>query len=232
MRYPGGKGGAGVYQRIINMMPPHDTYVETHLGGGNVMERKRPAARNIGIDVDAAAVNAWADANPMRDDVELVIGDCHAVLRSSINWTGRELVYADPPYLMETRKGGALYRHEYTDAQHIELLEILRSLPCAVMISGYRSDLYDNTLAGWRRVDFQAMTRRGLATESVWLNFPEPAVPHDLGFIGGNFRERERIKRKKARWRNKLASMPAAERAAILEVLRDLAASEVAITPG
>ena len=32
MRYPGGKGGAGVYQTIINNIPPHDTYIETHLG--------------------------------------------------------------------------------------------------------------------------------------------------------------------------------------------------------
>lgn len=38
MRYPGGKGGAGVYQTIINNIPPHDTYIETHLGGGNILE--------------------------------------------------------------------------------------------------------------------------------------------------------------------------------------------------
>jgi site-specific DNA-adenine methylase len=36
-RYPGGKGGAGVYQTIINNIPPHDTYIETHLGGGNIL---------------------------------------------------------------------------------------------------------------------------------------------------------------------------------------------------
>ena len=48
MRYPGGKGGAGVYQTIINNIPPHDTYIETHLGGGNILERKRPAARSVG----------------------------------------------------------------------------------------------------------------------------------------------------------------------------------------
>ena len=32
MRYPGGKGKC--YQHIINLMPMHDTYIETHLGGG------------------------------------------------------------------------------------------------------------------------------------------------------------------------------------------------------
>ena len=56
MRYPGGKGGAGVYQTIINNIPPHDTYIETHLGGGNILERKRPAARSVGIDVDPEVI--------------------------------------------------------------------------------------------------------------------------------------------------------------------------------
>lgn len=31
--YPGGKGA--VYQRLINLMPLHDVYVETHLGAAN-----------------------------------------------------------------------------------------------------------------------------------------------------------------------------------------------------
>ena len=32
MTYPGGKNGAGIYQRIINHMPPHETYIEAFLG--------------------------------------------------------------------------------------------------------------------------------------------------------------------------------------------------------
>lgn len=46
--YPGGKGAC--YQRIINLIPQHETYIETHLGGGAVMKRKRPGWLNIGID--------------------------------------------------------------------------------------------------------------------------------------------------------------------------------------
>lgn len=40
MSYLGSKAGSGVYQKIIAEMPPHDTYIETHLGGGAVMLRK------------------------------------------------------------------------------------------------------------------------------------------------------------------------------------------------
>jgi hypothetical protein len=45
MVYAGGKNGAGVYQTIINLMPPHDVYIEPFLGGGAIMRQKRPAVR-------------------------------------------------------------------------------------------------------------------------------------------------------------------------------------------
>ncbi len=52
MSYPGGKGKC--YQRLINLMPPHETYIESHLGGGAVLRNKRPAKANIGIDADVS----------------------------------------------------------------------------------------------------------------------------------------------------------------------------------
>ena len=58
MTYDGGKGGAGVYQKIINILPPHETYIEPFFGGGSVFHRKRSAAQNIGIDLDADAIAA------------------------------------------------------------------------------------------------------------------------------------------------------------------------------
>lgn len=55
---------------------------------------------------------------------------------------------------------------------------------------------------------------------------PELAELHDLRYLGSNFRERERIKRKKARWQAKLAKLDPLERAAIMECLRELEAAE------
>jgi hypothetical protein len=74
MSYPGGKNGAGVYQTIINLMPPHPVYIEPFLGGGAILRLKQPAALNIGIDLDAAAIariNDWIRAgsrNGKNDD--------------------------------------------------------------------------------------------------------------------------------------------------------------------
>jgi len=54
MNYPGGKGG--VYHKLINLMPPHEIYIETHLGGGAIMRNKYPAKRNIGIEIDSQVI--------------------------------------------------------------------------------------------------------------------------------------------------------------------------------
>src|SRR5262249_3339074 len=139
--------------------------------------------------------------------------------------TGNEFVYADPPYVMSTRCGGRRYYwHEYDDCAHERLLAVLAELPCAVMVSGYASDLYANSpLSAWRQMEVQAVTRGGgIAIERLWMNYPDPVALHDYRNLGANFRERERIKRKKQRWRDRLAKLDPLERAAILECLREL----------
>ena len=60
--YFGSKATSGLCQPLIAMMPPHDTYIETHLGGGAIMKRKPAALRNIGIDRDARALDASSSA--------------------------------------------------------------------------------------------------------------------------------------------------------------------------
>jgi DNA adenine methylase len=60
------------------------------------------------------------------------------------------LIYADPPYLLYTR-GGPQYRHEMNEQDHIDLLDALMDHPGPVIISGYDSDLYNQTLKGWSK---------------------------------------------------------------------------------
>lgn len=56
------------------------------------------------------------------------------------------LIYADPPYLLETR-GGKQYRHEMTEQDHLYLLEALKQHKGSVILSGYPSEMYDRELA-------------------------------------------------------------------------------------
>ncbi len=223
MTYPGGKGLAGVTQWIINQMPPHSLYVEAFVGGGAVLRAKRPALATIAIDADSDVTIALSGEG--LPGVSVVCGDAISWLESATP-PRDALVYCDPPYVAAARRSTrALYRHELTDDDHRRLLRCLRGLGCYVMVSGYWSELYAGELKGWRVITRRVMTRGGTeADERLWMNYPTPAALHDYRFLGDTFRERERIKRKRLRWRARLLSLPASERYAILSVLADLGA--------
>lgn len=217
--YLGNKGVVGAFQAIIAQMPPHDTYIETHLGSGVILRRKAPAAvRSIGIEIDPATV---AQFGPF-EGAEIHNGDSVAFLQTfDFAQAGRVLIYADPPYLLSTRaSSGSRYRFDYTDADHLRLLTLLRSLPAnvSVMISGYPSALYDVELEGWRSIEFQVSTRGGPRTEKVWMNFEAGAV-HWVEYAGVDFGERQRIKRKATRWGNAFAQLNHGERLAVLAAI-------------
>ena len=200
----------GLCQPLIAMMPPHAAYIETHLGGGAIMKRKPPALRNIGIDRDARALDAFECDYP----VELVHGCAHRFL-AEFTFEGTELLYCDPPYLRRTRSSTRRYRYDYEESDHVELLALLVGVPCQVMVSGYRSRLYDERLAGWRSVEWQVMNQGGVRTEKLWFNFA-PDRLHWARFAGRNFTDRQRIKRKAENWARRYAALPQGERLAVL----------------
>jgi site-specific DNA-adenine methylase len=213
-RYPGGKGKC--FQRLINLMPPHRTYIETHLGGGAVMRHKLPAQRSIGIDADPALIARWQREHPQI--CELVHADAVSYLES-FHFTGDELVYADPPYVASSRRRQRIYRYEYELTDHEALLEALLRAPCKVMISGYDNALYRQALRGWACETFTAKTHQGVCIEQVWMNFAPPSVLHDSRYLGMTYRQREAIRRVRMRWIARLTRMPAAERNALLDAL-------------
>lgn len=214
MKYPGGKGKC--FQRLINLMPQHHTYIETHLGGGAVMRNKLPADRNIGIDLDSNVIQRWHEEE--NGVCELFHTNATSFLRN-YTFKGGELIYADPPYVHGTRRNSKIYRHEYTDADHRELLELLVTLPCYIMISGYASTLYEEFLHGWRREIFNAKTHTGVREESVWLNFAPPIKLHDARYMGDTYRERQTVARRRARLYDRIDQMDPTERSELMKWL-------------
>jgi len=80
------------------------------------------------------------------------------------------LIYADPPYLLDTRSG-RMYAHEMTDEDHAELLDVLDAHPGPVLLSGYDNQLYNDRLRHWHRVEHKALAEAGrIRTEVLWLN--------------------------------------------------------------
>lgn len=189
--FQGGKGLS--FRHLINLMPPHDRYIETHLGGGAVIKHKRPAAKNFGIDLDGRVLDRWSKAG--RDDVT-VLGGCVLELLPSLRPDAATVVYADPPYLRSSRRRGRAYRHDYDESDHRALLSLLNSLTSKVIISGYPSNLYDEMLAGWHCRSYAAVTHRGVVRECAWTNFEPGPILHDYRYVGSGFRERERFRRR------------------------------------
>lgn len=223
--YFGSKSIQGLYHNIIAMMPPHETYIETHLGGGTIMKKKPSAQRNIGIDRDSEAIASFACNYPVE-----LYSECAHHFLSNFTFTGKELIYCDPPYLIETRRSDRRYRFDYTDADHVELLKLLKSLPCKIILSGYPSSLYDEYLNDWNQIELQVMSHSGPRTEKIWHNYKVDRVFWPT-YAGRNFTHRQTIKRKAQSWGKKYVNLPREQRLAIMATLMDIESSKVADEP-
>ncbi len=87
------------------------------------------------------------------------------------------LFYCDPPYLPSTRQATEVYDHEMMENDHRRLLDVLVGCKGKVMLSGYPSALYDQTLAAWNRHTFDlpnhasGARQKDRETEALWCNF-------------------------------------------------------------
>lgn len=221
MTYPGGKNAS--YRQLINQIPPHRHTVELFAGSAALLRNMAPAPAAIAIDADPKATYTLrASRRHLPPETAIVDGDALEWLDIHGQFLDEQtFIYADPPYLMDTRSSHRqIYRCEFhTAEEHYNLLQHLQRLNCLVMVSGYQSALYDMQIGDWRQTTYTAQTHGGPRTETLWMNYPEPTQLHDCSYLGDNYRERERIKRKIQRWKKRLRQMDNLERQALLEAI-------------
>jgi len=81
------------------------------------------------------------------------------------------LHYIDPPYLPETRDKGSDYRYEMTKEDHEELAHELHLVSGMVVLSGYRSELYDELYRDWKCIQQKAYADGARERiECLWIN--------------------------------------------------------------
>jgi DNA adenine methylase len=96
--------------------------------------------------------------------------------------------YCDPPYLHSTRTHRKAYALEMTTDQHADLLALLRTVRGSVLLSGYRSTLYDAELSDWHRVDWERPNdsgqgrSKGRRVECLWTN-RRPSVSDNGNYV-------------------------------------------------
>lgn len=234
--YNGGKSGNGTYQQIINHIPPHGIYIAPFAGHDGVFQKIRRADISILNDKDSRVIERWRHASILKNclvcenymqgslfeqpekPIVILRNQDYSSIIAKFKDTADAFIYCDPPYKMDTRKSGKkIYLFDWMeDREHEDFLNLAITCNCGVMISAYESDLYNDMLKGWNTHRFMSMTRTGLRQEIIYYNYPKPTILHDFQYLGKNYRERERIKRKVTRFENKMNRLPEIERAAIL----------------
>jgi len=213
--YLGAKRSLGTLYQIIGQMPQHDIYVEMYLGTGAVLHAKPPVEESYGIEIDASTLASFDHSSA---GAKIIAGDCLDFIRGFRKTNRRVFVYADPPYVWSTRTSKARYRHEYADDDHRSMVKALDASGFDYMISGYHSALYDEILPNARRHEFQAMTRGGVRTEVLFMNYAPPK-PFWHTQAGKNAEDRRRIKRLCERHVAAMLKRPPLERMALLHAL-------------
>ncbi len=132
-----------------------------------------------GMNEQASAWIAAVDGLPaIHARLRRVVILCQEAMEVLRSQDGEQtLFYLDPPYLHETRTTKDAYAHEMSEDDHRALLSTLPSARGKWMLSGYRSQLYDEMLLDCRRYEFDlpnnaagGETKRRMQ-ECVWCNF-------------------------------------------------------------
>lgn len=83
------------------------------------------------------------------------------------------LMYLDPPYVLSTRSK-RIYKHEFTNDDHVRLLEFCIKSKAKIIISGYDNDIYESYLHDWNRDDIVVNCESGKKRkEVIWMNYDQ-----------------------------------------------------------
>ena len=221
--YFGGKGAEGTYQTIINQVAPCDEFYSCFLGYCKISQHLDRPARTVGFDLDAEVIQSWQAVNWMDARQQ----DAISFLQSFTFPTDRRVcLFCDPPYPIETRRSTHRYPYELTTEQHSDLLTALQRIhqespTVQILLCTLPNVTYEAALPDWHRVSYQNTTRGGAVEEHLYVNRPANGVLQDYRYIGRDFTDRQRIKRKADRWVKGLQRLPEAERNAILSRIRE-----------
>lgn len=110
------------------------------------------------VSAHRSALGAWKWMRSVDDRLPAIHARLRLVQVEHGDWsrvvetydTPDTLFYCDPPYVLDTRSGGAMYPDELSDADHQALVARLLGVQGAVVVSGYDAPVYAPWVdAGW-----------------------------------------------------------------------------------
>ena len=230
--YPGSKSASGVIQRILNNIPEHDIFVDMCAGSGAVGFAALKLLESTVIMCEKYQP-VFQQLEQKKQELPMLPGRLYLKHIDSIdfyfdrmidgNTFERTIFYIDPPYLKMTRRSSRnLYGVEWNENDHLYMLNLVNRLKektgSDIMINHYDCDLYRDQLKGWFTEEYTTMTRGGATKDKLWMSYDiTKRKLATTSFLGKNFSDRQRIKRRKESFLKKLKNMPLHERQAILE---------------
>lgn len=123
------------------------------------------------------AIDGLPEIHERLKRVVILSNDALKVIRSQDG--PNTLFYLDPPYIHKSRETTGEYEFEMDEPDHCDLLETISHINGKFILSGYKSDIYDEweRANGWRRVDIEIDNKasgrsiKEIKTERLWMNF-------------------------------------------------------------
>lgn len=230
--YPGSKAASGLWQMIINHIPECTFFYEAFAGGAAITRKLLQSNHTVkyfyllekSINVFNQLYEEYLETSRVHvkriDSLEVL----SQKLLDGINYD-ETFFYFDPPYLKDSRRNTKdIYEHEFSIQDHEAFFDLIRSISreanCDFLISHYPCKEYDDLASELNLTykDINVMTRGGVATERIYMNYDiNERRLACTDYLGHGRQERQRISRKKKRWANAIAKMPPAEAQAILD---------------
>lgn len=221
--YPGAKSGSGIIQWLINNIPYHLRYYELFAGSAQLYRAKTKAKLSVLADIDQNVVVRLVNETKIIEcpGNKIITGSFFDVIKDINFQAGVDFIYLDPPYPKSSRRSERpIYNHEMLeDSEHEKLLKLILKLEANVMISTRQNELYDIYLKNWRKKTFDTRGRHGTETEVIYMNYPEPQLLHQYDYLGNDYIDRQRIKRKVVRFYKKIQLLPSLEKHLFIQEL-------------
>jgi DNA adenine methylase len=176
-----GSGRASVTASVQRALNFFIRYRQSRQGLGTDFATLSRSRTRRGMNEQASAwwtaIDGLPECRERMKRVVLLNDDAIAVIKREDS--PHTFFYLDPPYYHETRVTTNDYEHEMTDVDHELLLRTLSGIEGKFLLSGYRSELYDEYAEpnGWqcneKEIDNKASSKKtkDKKTECLWWNY-------------------------------------------------------------
>lgn len=150
------------------------TIVRCYFGIGDSFLHNHNAFRNS-KDSNTCVASSWKS---YVDTFDGIIERLAGVTIECLDWrkmlekydSKDTLFYLDPPYVHASRSKKHNYRIEFSTMEHLEFMGSIRKLKGKVLLSGYKSEIYEQDLREWSCFSKEALGQKGTKRiEMLWV---------------------------------------------------------------